>query len=162
MNVLELKPEADWRNALTELANEMRMAVSLVDPEGKPLFTVGNLNPLCSHIRHKESDRDAICGETSRDMTQLLHQTGEAVTSTCRGGLLRVSVPIFVDKKLIGQVAACGISVQGKPFESSALSKQLGLTDSEIDSLMQGVETRSETTGAVLAERITEALQLIH
>ena len=162
MHVLELKPENDWRQALGGLAQEMRMAVSLVDSDGKPLFTVGQLNPLCSRIRQTDADRDAICGETSRDMTQILLKTNAATTSTCRGGLLRVSVPILVDGRLVGQVAACGVAVEGNAFDSSNLSRQLGLSDREIDALMEDVETRSETTGAVLAERISEAMQFLH
>ncbi|MBM4328021.1 MAG: hypothetical protein FJ118_12765 [Deltaproteobacteria bacterium] len=158
MTPLDLKTEKEWEEILDRCAKEANMTACLTDGDGKLLFCRMDRFPLCKAIRENQGALTTICMKTNTAMRSVVGKTRRPEIDMCEAGLLRLVVPIFNGRELLGQIAACGLTSKEDEIEDFLVAKELGVTEEEVAEMAQaspfGVREELEKLGARLFEVI--------
>ncbi len=143
MKLTDLAPEEKWLTLQQELHDRFGLNADIMDSEGKRLF--GNTwgNDLCRAIRNDEKGFSSICVTAGQMFTHLLKQ-GEPFAEECDGGMLRVSVPVKKDGKVIGAVGGCGLRPEDGEVDPFTIGMLSGLEEKAVEKLSPGVHVASD------------------
>jgi ligand-binding sensor protein len=144
MEVMDVFGGEKWKSLLASLSEKLNMAALLLDAEGRLLLSCGNRNLLCKSIRENEQSLKFICGQTAAAMTAQLKATLQPAKELCEAGLIRIAVPVIRDGMLLGQVTACGLATDINEVDPFMISKQLGISEEEANTLIQSIGPANE------------------
>jgi predicted Fe-Mo cluster-binding NifX family protein len=104
---------------------------------GKPRWC----NRLCPQIKANPDSLAAICAPANQHLTARAQKTRKPAIGECDAGLIKICVPIFVNKEFMGTAGGCGLLPEGGKVETFLLAKTLGLSEARISGLCQGLGT---------------------
>jgi ligand-binding sensor protein/predicted Fe-Mo cluster-binding NifX family protein len=104
---------------------------------GKPRWC----NRLCPQIKANPDSLAAICAPANQHFMAQAKKTRKPVIGECDAGLIKISVPIFVDKAFMGTAGGCGLLPEGGKVETFLIAKTLSLSEAQISGLCHGLGT---------------------
>ena len=104
---------------------------------GKPRWC----NRLCPQIKANPDSLAAICAPANQHFMAQAKKTRKPVIGECDAGLIKICVPIFVDKEFMGTAGGCGRLPEGGTVETFLIAKTLGLSEAQISGLCHGLGT---------------------
>lgn len=126
---------------------------------GKPIWC----NNLCPRIKSNPDSLAAICATGNQNFMAQARKTRAPIIGECDAGLLKISVPIFVDGTFLGTAGGCGRLPEGGEIETFIIEKTTGLNEAEITELCNGLQTMTREQAEEMAEVIEQRLaQLVN
>ena len=136
MDLLKQQSREEWEELLGQIARETSMTVALTDDRGNlVLQTKGERCPLCTKIRENKESLTFICSQCNATMLKEAKESLAPVVDGCDAGLSRMAVPIIRDGTLIGQITACGGTVEEDDINLFLIAKQVGISQGEVETL---------------------------
>ena len=161
MDLFELKSRDEWEEILCRIAADTRMKVALTDEKGSLILkTTGERCPLCIKIREKKESLTYICSQCNTAMLEEARQELRPVIDFCDAGLSRMAIPVVRDRMLIGQVTACGGAPEEEEVNIFLVSKQVGITEKEVEELAASTPVVSEDAIETIASRTFAELNI--
>ncbi|MFP4477262.1 MAG: PocR ligand-binding domain-containing protein [Desulfatibacillaceae bacterium] len=153
MKLLDIAPRDVWANFEKEMHERFSMSCSVNDTEGMRVTEYENWgNELCPTLKEHKEALATICAAGSQNFTQMAKLTGNPVVGMCDAGLLKISVPIFLDGEFLGTAGGCGALSEGEEMETFLVEKTTGMSGDEIRRLARGMPTVTEEEAWELAD----------
>jgi ligand-binding sensor protein len=155
---LDLKTEDQWTEILVQFAKDIGMTACLTDKIGRQIICVADRFPLCSTIRENPDSLTSICSQTNTAMLAVVGKTKQPEVDICEAGLIRAVVPIINTGELIGQITACGVASNEEDLDSFLVSKEVGISEEEVEELAQKTPFGSEEKFREVCSRLFDEL----
>ena len=156
MPIFNMHTEAEWRRILETMQKKTSLAMSLTDPEGKILLSVGTRNPLCTRIRENSETLTYICSQTNTAMTMQVKATKDIVVEYCEAGMIRAAIPIIVKDQIIGQITGCGLIGDPDEIDAYYLAQTLDATEDQVQKMLGDAERNPEFSAEAFKELFVE------
>jgi ligand-binding sensor protein len=114
---------------------------------GKPHWC----NRLCPEIKANNNSLAAICATGNQHFMAQAKQTEKAVIDVCDAGLTKIAVPIIVDGDFLGTAGGCGLLPPGGEVQTFLLEKTMGLNETQISELCEGLGTMTQAEAEKMA-----------
>jgi ligand-binding sensor protein len=102
---------------------------------GKPRWC----NRVCPQIKANKDSLAAICSPGNQYFMAQAEKTRKPVIGECDAGLVKIAVPIFVEKAFMGTAGGCGRLPEGGKVETFLIAKTLGLSEAQVIDLCHGL-----------------------
>ena len=142
MELTDILSKQGWVQFEKELFGRFEINSTVYDMSGtgvtgKPRWC----NRLCPHIKANKDSLAAICSPGNQNFMAQAKKTRKPVIGECDAGLIKIAVPIIVDKEFMGIAGGCGLLYEGGKVETFLIAKTSGLSESEISGLCHGIGT---------------------
>ncbi len=153
--------EGKWREVLQDLAGEMGMVATLVDPEGKILLHIGDYTDVCVRVRKRQETLAFICGQTSQVLMRQAERSKQPVVDVCQIGLCKMVIPLFRGERFLGAVTACSRALVGEELDPFLVAHELGIEEEDALELVQSVPQVDEGRVQDVARQWAERVQVL-
>jgi len=147
--LFEIRDRDGWSAILGEIAAELGMVATLVDPQGMILLHEGEYPETCLRVRRRPQSLTFVCGQSSQALMKQAERSRGPVVELCQIGLCKMVIPIFSGDRFIGAVASCSRALVGEELDPFLLSQELGIGEEEARGLLA-------SSGEVEEERVWE------
>lgn len=159
MKLTDILSKEDWAQFENELFDRFHINCTVYDASGTSIIGEPNwCNRLCPEIKSYEESLGAICAAANQDFRAEAKQTETPVIGECDAGLMKISVPIFVEGEFLGAAGGCGLLPESGEVETFLIEKTSGLSEEEIADLCDGLGTMTEEEAQEMAEFIEKRI----
>ncbi len=164
MELTDILSVDDWARFEKTLFDRFHMNCTVYNTDGIGVTGKPNwCNTLCPKIKANKESLSAICATGNQNFMAQAKQTQKSVIGECDAGLLKITVPIFVDTVFMGTAGGCGLLPEDGEVEEFMLHKLLGVSEDKITELSNGLATRTQEQAEEMAEYIEAQIdQFIH
>ncbi|MGQ9655525.1 MAG: PocR ligand-binding domain-containing protein [Thermodesulfobacteriota bacterium] len=149
-NVLfEIREKGKWLEILGEIASDLGMVATLVDPQGMILLHAGDYPEICLRVRRRPQALSFVCGQSSQALMKQAERSRGPVVELCQIGLCKMVIPLFSGDRFLGAVASCSRALVGEELDPFLLSQELGIGEEEAQGLLA-------SSGEIDEERVWE------
>ncbi len=162
MELTDILPIEIWENLEKEANAKFGLNASVFDVEGRRITgNGGSVNSLCAAIHGNEQGATHICARSHQNIAGRARISGETVIDECDAGLLKISVPIFVNDEFIGTFGGCGKALEDEEIDVFYISKITGIPEDDVEKLTADVKTISRARSEEVAEFLTHTVREI-
>ena len=159
MELIDFASLKKWAQLEKELHDRFHMNCTVYDKlgvgvTGKPHWC----NHLCPQIKGNADALAAICAPGNQNFMQQAKRTKKPVIGECDAGLLKIAVPVFVNGEFLGTAGGCGRLPEGGEVETFIIENSLGLGQTEIAHLSEGLETMTQEQAAEMSGYIEKRI----
>jgi ligand-binding sensor protein len=159
MQLTQILPKEKWEEFEKQLFDRFHITCTVYDIlgqgiTGKPRWC----NRLCPEIKANKDSLAAICATGNQYFMAKAKQTRKAVIDECDAGLTKIAVPIFVDGEFLGTAGGCGLLPAGGEVQTFLLEKTMGLSETEISGLCEGLGTITQEEAEKMAVYIEKRI----
>jgi ligand-binding sensor protein len=152
MELTDILSKEEWADFEKELFDRFHInctvyATSGIGITGKPNWC----NRLCPEIKANPNSLAAICAPGNQNFMAQAKNTKMPVIGECDAGLIKIAVPIFVKQDFLGTAGGCGRLPSDGEVETFMLEKSMGLDESRIAALCEGLGTMTEKQAEEMA-----------
>lgn len=156
MNLTDILPVEIWCAIESEANEKFGLNASVFGADGKRLTTQKNgENPLCRAIGESADGQTHICARSHQNISGRAKIGGAPVIGECDAGLVKISVPIFIEDEFMGSFGGCGLIREGEEIDAFYIGKITGLQEDDVVELGKDIGTisrvRSEEVATFLA-----------
>lgn len=161
MELIDILPKEGWRQLEQNLFSQFQLNCTVYNSSGvgitgKPQWC----NRLCPEIKANKNSLASICAPGNQYFMAQAKATRKPVIEECDAGLIKIAVPIFVGDEFLGTAGGCGQLPVGGEVEIFLIEKTTGLSEDEISSLCEGINTmtreKAETMAAYIQEQLSQ------
>ena len=157
MKLTNVLPKEKWEQFEKALYDRFHINCTVYDISGtgitgKPCWC----NRLCPEIKGNKDSLAAICATGNQHFMAKAKQTRKAVIDECDAGLIKIAVPIFIEGEFLGTAGGCGLLPTGGEVETFLLEKAMGLSETEILRLCEGLGTMTQEEAEKMAAYIEQ------
>ncbi|MBR9986029.1 MAG: PocR ligand-binding domain-containing protein [Desulfosarcina sp.] len=161
MELTDILSREKWEQFEEEVFNRFHINCTVYDDSGQGVTGKPHwCNRLCPQIKANKESLAAICATGNQHFMAQAKQSHKAVIDECDAGLIKITVPIFVDGEFLGTAGGCGLLPAGGEVQTFLLEKTTGLSETEILGLCEGLGTmtqkEAETMAAYIEKRTTQ------
>lgn len=161
MKLTDLLPKEKWEAFEKELFDRFRINCTVYDISGTGITGKPHwCNRLCPEIKANKDSLAAICAPGNQYFMAQTQKTREALIDECDACLTKIAVPIFVEDEFLGTAGGCGLLAPGEEVETFLLEKTMGLSETKILELCEGLGTitreEAEEMVAYIEKRIAQ------
>ncbi len=162
MELTDILPVEIWENLEREANEKFGLNASVFDVEGRRITNWHQPNnPLCAAIHANAEGGTHICARSHQNIQGRARLSGDAIVDECDAGLLKISVPIFVNDEFLGSFGGCGRALEDEEIDVFYISKVTGISEVEVEKLAADVSTISRARSEEVAEFLTHNVRRI-
>ena len=155
MKLTHIISKEKWQQFEKELFDRFHINCTVYDSLGTGIIGKPRwCNRLCPEIKGNKDSLAAICATGNQHFMAEAKQTRKAVIDECDAGLIKIAVPIFVEEAFLGTAGGCGLLPAGGEVETFLLEKTMGLSETEILRLCEGLGTMTQEEAEKMAAYI--------
>jgi len=139
------------KTLLTALATQTGGQAALLDKQGNPVSTFGDLPFLCKIIHNRDK---RLCQENSKLNEENPHYA-------CEGGLATFSAPLFLNGESIGSIVLRGVRLTEQTPSFSILSEQINVDVSELEAEFAKVTVTNERVTLIIDAQVKYLANII-
>jgi len=159
MKLTDILSREEWAQFEKELFDRFHINCTVYDASGTGVTGEPNwCNRLCPEIKSNPQSLAAICATGNQEFMAQAKQTGKSIIGECDAGLMKISVPIFVEGEFLGTAGGCGLLPEGGEVETFLIEKTLGLSEEQIADLCDDLGSMTEAEAREMADFIEERL----
>lgn len=144
MVLTDILPTRGWAQFEKTLFDRFAINSAVYDHSGTGVTGMPRwCNRLCPQIKANPDSLAAICAPANQHFMAQAQKTRKSVIGECDAGLIKISVPIFVDNKFMGTAGGCGRLPEGGTVETFLIAKTVGLSEAQVSGLCHGLGTIS-------------------
>ena len=156
MELTDILPVEIWENLEREANAKFGLNASIFDVDGRRITKWNQpSNPLCAAIHANDQGATHICARSHQNIAGRARLSGQAIVDECDAGLLKISVPIFVNDEFVGTFGGCGRALEDEEIDVFYISKITGIPEDDIEKLVGDVGTLSRARSEEVAEFLT-------
>ncbi|MBT3359463.1 MAG: hypothetical protein HN403_07535 [Rhodospirillales bacterium] len=160
MKLTDILPVEIWGAIETEANEKFGLNASVFDDDGKRVTTQKNAeNPLCGAIGKSADGQTHICARSHQNISGRAKIGGTPVIGECDAGLIKISVPIFIEDEFMGSFGGCGLLPEGEEIDAFYIGKITGMAEAEIEEMGKGIETISRVKSEEVATFLADAVR---
>jgi len=161
MNLTDLLPPEKWLEFDMDFYERSGMNAYAFDSGGERIAGQKKwANRLCPVIKGNPKKAANICGLSHQAMSQSARQNQCIIIGECEAGLLKICVPVFVDREFVGIVGGCGLLLEKGEVATDVVEMVSGLPEEVVEDFSANIRhlTREETEGHAryLEQRVRE------
>ncbi len=146
-----------WEHFEKELFDRFHINCTVYDISGKGITGKPRwCNRLCPEIKANKDSLAAICATGNQHFMAQTKRTRKAVIDECDAGLTKIAVPIFVAGEFLGTAGGCGLLTVGGEVQTFLLEKTMGLSETQIMGLCEGLGTMTQAEAEKMAVYIEQ------
>jgi ligand-binding sensor protein len=157
--LFEIRDRDGWSAILGEIAAELGMVATLVDPQGMILLHEGEYPETCLKVRRRPQSLTFVCGQSSQALMKQAERSRGPVVELCQIGLCKMVIPIFRGDRFLGAVASCSRALVGEELDPFLLSQELEIGEEEAQELLSSTPEIEEERLWEVARRWEERLR---
>lgn len=155
MELTDILSTEKWEQFEEEVFNRFHINCTVYDGSGKGVTGKPHwCSRLCPQIKANKESLAAICATGNQHFMAQAKQCHHAVIGECDAGLIKITVPIFVDGEFMGTAGGCGLLPAGGEVQTFLLEKTTGLSETEILGLCEGLGTMTQAEAEAMAAYI--------
>ena len=155
MKLTHIISKEKWEQFEKELFDRFHINCTVYDISGKGITGKPNwCNRLCPEIKANKDSLAAICATGNQHFMAQAKRTRKAVIDECDAGLTKIAVPLFVDGEFLGTAGGCGLLPAGGEVQTFLLEKTMGLSETEILALCEGLGNMTQEEAEKMAAYI--------
>ncbi len=152
MKLTHILSKEKWEQFEKELFDLFHINCTVYDISGKGITGKPRwCNRLCPEIKANKDSLAAICAPGNQHFMAQARQTRNAVIDECDAGLIKIAVPIFVGGEFLGTAGGCGLLPAGGEVQTFLLEKTMGLSETQILGLCEGLGTMTQEEAEKMA-----------
>jgi len=118
-------------------------------------------NRLCPEVKSNEKGQSFICAAAHQNIAAMAKKTKKPVIEECDAGLVKISVPIFLNTEFLGVAGGCGLLFRDGKVDSFLINKVTGIDVEEIENLSNDIGIITSDKLKSVTEYIEEQIDLI-
>ncbi|MBC8158876.1 MAG: PocR ligand-binding domain-containing protein [Alphaproteobacteria bacterium] len=159
MKLTDILPAEIWASIETQANGKFGLSASVFDAEGKRVTKQQNVdNPLCRAISQSPDGQIHICARSHQNISGRAQIGGAPVIGECDAGLIKISVPIFIEDEFMGSFGGCGLLPEGEEIDAFYIGKITGMAEADIEEMGKDIETISRVRSEEVAEFLAGAV----
>ena len=159
MDMMNLLSKEEWAQFENELFDRFKINCAVYETSGVRVTATANwCNRLCPQIKANQDSLAAICAPGNQNFMTQAKKNRKPVVGECDAGLMKITVPVFVNGTFLGAAGGCGLLPEGGEVETFMIEKSLGLGKKEIVDLCHGMGSMTEEQGAEMAAFIEKRI----
>jgi len=161
MQLTHIVPKEKWEQFEKALFDRFHINCTVYDISGQGVTGKPHwCNRLCPEIKGNKNSLAAICAPGNQYFMAQTQKTRQPVIDECDAGLIKIAVPIYVDGAFLGTAGGCGRLPAGGEVQTFLLEKTMGLSETQILKLCEGLETmtlaEAEKMAVYIEKRINQ------
>ena len=157
MKLTHIISKEKWEHFEKELFDRFHINCTVYDISGKGITGKPRwCNRLCPEIKANKDSLAAICATGNQHFMAQTKRTRKAVIDECDAGLTKIAVPIFVAGEFLGTAGGCGLLPVGGEVQTFLLEKTMGLSETQIMGLCEGLGTMTQAEAEKMAVYIEQ------
>ena len=159
MQLTDILSKGKWEKFEKELSDRFHINCIVYDISGNGITGKPHwCNRLCPDIKANKDSLAAICAPGNQYFLAQTKHSRKAVIDECDAGLIKIAVPIFVDGEFLGTAGGCGLLPAGGEVQTFLLEKTMGLSETEILALCEGLGTMTQEEAEKMAAYIEKRM----
>ncbi|MBI9073767.1 MAG: PocR ligand-binding domain-containing protein [Desulfatibacillum sp.] len=160
MTLTDVMTLEEWEALVGDIQAKYGLDCSVSDPDGGHVTHAGKwCNKLCPEIKKCPEALGSICAIAAQSFTAQARQTRQPVVSECDAGMVKVSVPIYLEDEFLGTIGGCGLLFEDGEVEDFLVQKTTGLSEEIVEELIASVPIISESKAEECAQYIEARLR---
>ena len=142
MEITDLASRKQWVAFAEQLHERFNMNCTIYDASG--ISVTGEprwCNRFCPRAKGNADFLTTVCASGNQNFMAQAARTKKPVIGECDAGLLKIAVPVYSNGEFLGTAGGCGRLPQGGKIETFVIEKTLGIGETEIADLTDGLET---------------------
>jgi len=142
MKLTDILPLDQWVEFEKEIVRRTGLDSNVFDTDGVRISDYRKwANRLCPEIKATDKGQSFICAVAHMNLAIMAQHTGKAVIEECDAGILKMVVPIFVDKAFVGAVGACGLLLDDGEVDTFMVHKTIDMDEAQIENLAEDIDS---------------------
>ena len=160
MKLTDILPVEIWGALETEANGKFGLNASVFDAQGKRVTTqINGENRLCRAIGESPDGQTHICARSHQNISGRAKIGGMPVIGECDAGLIKISVPIYIEDEFMGSFGGCGLRPEGEEIDAFYIGKITGMAEADIEEMGNGIETISRVKSEEVATFLADAVR---
>ena len=159
MLLTDILSKQKWEEFEKSLFDRFHINCTVYDISGQGITGKPNwCNRLCPKIKADKNSLAAICAPGNQYFMAQTQKTRKAFIGECDAGLTKIAVPIFIDGEFLGTAGGCGLLPAGREVQTFLLEKTMGLSETQIFKLIEGMKTITQEESEKMAVYIEKRM----
>ena len=140
MNLTDLQPIEKWIELEEEIHNRSGLDASVFDTAG--IRITGHkkwANKLCPVIKADEKGQNYICAVAHQNIAAQAERSHQPVIAECDAGMMKMVVPIFVNREFLGVAGGCGYVLGDGEVDTFMVNKTIGIAEEKLKNLSDDI-----------------------
>ena len=154
-DIVGLQVLQDMQDAFSDIT---RLAIIIVDYQGKPITNYSNFTPHCQYMRNAERCRE-LCFESDAVAGTKASRKSAPHIFTCYSGLVDMAIPIVFQDRMLGSILAGQVRVKNHGYKENVLENK-----DEVGDILDLAERKRlfQETPILTKEEVEKASKMIH
>lgn len=164
MKLVDIMPIEKWVEIEKEINRQSGLTAVVYDVEGVGITDFKKwANRLCPALRETEKGQQFICAVAHQNIAAQTVKTRKTVVDECDAGMMKFSVPIFVEDEFIGVAGGCGLLRNEEEVDAYLVYRTTDLDEEVVEDLSENIETipndRLESVISYLEKKVADIIR---
>ena len=140
MKLTDIAPLDKWLELEQKINDRSGLNASVFNVDGVRITDFKRwANKLCPVIKADEKGQSYICAVAHQNIAAEAKHSRKPVIAECDAGLMKMVVPIFVNREFLGVAGGCGYISENGEVDTFMVNKTIGLAEEKLKNLSDDI-----------------------
>ena len=140
MKLTDIAPLDKWLELEQKINERTGLNASVFNVDGVRITNFKKwANKLCPVIKADEKGQNYICAVAHQNIAAQAERSHQPVIAECDAGLMKMVVPIFVNREFLGVAGGCGYISENGEVDTFMVNKTIGLAEEKLKNLSDDI-----------------------
>jgi len=140
MELFDLCSLETWQSLEDEIRSRTGLNAAVFNIEGMRIIPIAQWpNKLCPEIKANPKGQSFICATAHMNIAILARESKAPVIEECDAGMIKLVVPILVEREFVGAVSGCGMLLDDGEVDTFLVNKITGMEEAYLENLAAGI-----------------------